>query len=391
LKTKLTLIFFLSAFFCCTLKSQTINPYFQSIVANVRYDSIYQYLHKFESLGVKEPGTAALNNTKNWLLTKYTNLGYTDITIDTFSQSGHEMYNIVVTKTGTLYPNKFVIVDGHYDTYTGTGTNDNGSGTSIILEIARVLKNITTEYSVRFIHFSAEELGTVGSDHYVNNIVGPQNMQIRLVFNIDEVGGVAGYSNDTIKCESDQSNPSSNNVTSAAFTDSLRTLTQLYSNLKTKLSNAYGSDYVPFQQNGEIITGYYENRASNYVHSANDFLSHVDTSYVYQIAKAATGATLFFARAYDVSVGMTENDVVSERISVFPNPFNDKIFICPNNTSDYYTFVLYNENGEKILQQQFINQNIVDLSFLRSTLYFYMIYDKKGVIINSGKVFKGIN
>ena len=35
-------------------------------------------------------------------------------------------HNIVITKTGTLYPDTFVIVDGHYDTSTGTGTNDNG-------------------------------------------------------------------------------------------------------------------------------------------------------------------------------------------------------------------------------------------------------------------------
>jgi aminopeptidase YwaD len=388
LKTKLTFALFLSAFICGTLKSQTVNPFYQNIVANVSYDSIYQYLHKFETLGVKEPGTTALNNTRNWILSKYTSYGYTDIQIDTFSAWGDELYNIVVTKTGTLYPNKFVIVDGHYDTNTGTGTNDNGSGTSIILEIARVLKNITTEYSVRFINFSGEELGTFGSDHYVNNIVSPQNMQIRLVFNIDEVGGVAGYSNDTIKCESDQSNPSSNNVTSAAFTDSLRTLTQLYSNLKTKLSNAYGSDYVPFQQNGEIITGYYENRASNYVHSANDFLSHVDTSYVYQIAKAATGATLFFARAYDVSVGTTVNINVSEGISIFPNPFNDKIYITFINNIDTYYFKLFDAQGKLIMQNQSATDITIDLQSMKASFYFYTIVNKDGATIKSGKLLK---
>lgn len=388
MKTKLTFTLLLSAFFCSTLKSQTINPFYQSIVANVSYDSIYQYLHKFETLGIKGPGTAALNNARDWLLEKYTSLGYTDITIDTFSQSGNEMYNIVVTKTGTLYPNTFVIVDGHYDTKTGAGTNDNGSGTSIILEIARVIKNINTEYSVRFINFSAEEEGLIGSNHYVTNVVGPQNMNIRMVFNIDEVGGVAGYSNDTIKCESDQSSPSSNNITSAAFTDSLRTLTQLYSNLKTKLSNAYGSDYVPFQQNGEIITGYYENRASNYVHSSNDLLSHVDTSYVYQIAKAATGATLYFARANDVSVGTTENVNFSKGISVFPNPFSDKIYITNEDNFYQYSFKLFDAQGKLILEKKSATDIAIDLQSLKATLYFYLLENKDGEIIKNGKLLK---
>jgi len=388
LKTKLTFALLLSAFFCSTLKSQTINPFYQSIVANVSYDSIYQYLHKFETLGIKEPGTNALNNTRDWLLAKYTSYGYTDIQIDTFSAWSDEMYNIIVTKTGTLYPNEFVIVDAHYDTNNGTGTNDNGSGTSIILEIARLLQNINTEYSVRFIHFSAEELGTVGSDYYVNNIVNPQNMQIRIVFNIDEVGGVAGYSNDTIKCESDQSSPSSNNITSAAFTDSLRTLTQLYSDLKTKLSNAYGSDYVPFQQNGEIITGYYENRTSNYVHSTNDYLSHVDTSYVYQIAKAATGATLYFARAYDISVGTTENIKFSERISIYPNPFSDKIYITNPNNLYQYSFKLFDAQGKLILEKKSVTDIAIDLQSLKTTLYFYLLENKDGEIIKNGKLLK---
>ena len=388
MKTKLTLLFLICAFIRGPLQSQTINPFYQGIVANVSYDSIYQHLSKFETLGVKEPGTAAINNTRDWLLSKYTSLGYTDIKIDTFSNWGDEMYNIVVTKTGTLYPNTFVIVDGHYDTNSGTGTNDNGSGTSVILEIARVVKNITTEYSVRFINFSGEEQGLTGSDNYVTNVVNPQNMQIRLVFNIDEVGGVAGYSNDTIKCESDQSNPSSNNVTSAAFTDSLITLTELYSNLKTKLANAYGSDYVPFQQNGEIITGYYENRKSNYVHSSNDFLSHVDTSYVFQIAKAATGATLYFARAYDVSVGTNNNVTLSDDISIYPNPFNENISIRNSIPGNQYCFKLYDMFGKLIIEKNSFSDISIDTQLLQASLYFYLFEDEQGVKIKSGKLLK---
>jgi Zn-dependent M28 family amino/carboxypeptidase len=63
------------------------------------------------------------------------------------------------------------------------------------------LKNVNTEYSIKFINFTAEETGYTGSTNYLNSIVIPQNLDIRLVFNIDEVGGVAGQVNDIIKCE----------------------------------------------------------------------------------------------------------------------------------------------------------------------------------------------
>jgi aminopeptidase YwaD len=51
-----------------------------------------------------------------------------------------------------------VIICGHYDTIT-VRVSDNGSGTSIILEAARILKDVPTEYSIKFIHFSGEEQG----------------------------------------------------------------------------------------------------------------------------------------------------------------------------------------------------------------------------------------
>jgi aminopeptidase YwaD len=378
---------FVAIWFYTNISAQTIDPFYQTIVSNVSYDSVLSNLQEFEALGVKEVGNSELNDTRDWILSKYAALGYTDIQIDTFSAWSDELYNIIVTKTGTLYPDTFVIVDGHYDTNSGTGTNDNGSGTSIILEAARVLKDINTEYSIKFIHFSGEELGMNGSDHYVTAIVNPQNMQIRIDFNIDEVGGVAGLPNDTLKCESDQSNnPPGNNAISDAFTDTLMTLTELYSTLKTVKTNAYGSDYVPFEDNGEIITGYYEYNRSDYVHTTDDFLSHLDTSYVFEIAKAATASTMYFARAYDISVGVEENSN-DPAVTVYPNPFNDMIYLRSGN-SGAVTISIYNMLGEKIEEKNFLHQDKISLSGIPASAYLYRITNNKGEKIRSGVLIK---
>jgi len=385
LKTKFVIFLFFVVFIGLSGKAQILNSFYLGITNNVSYDSLLHNLQNFESLGVKEPGTQALNNTKNRIISKYNWEGYNNISLDTFSYNGNNLYNIVITKTGTLYPDTFVIVDGHYDTHTGTGTNDNGSGTSIIMEIARLLKNINTEYSIRFIHFSGEEIGLVGSDHYVTNVVSPHNMKIRIVFNIDEVGGVAGFPNDTIKCESDQSGPYSNNAASAAFTDTLVTLTHLYSNLKTTITNAYGSDYVPFQQHGEIITGYYEYRESSYIHSANDLLVHVDTSYVYEIAKAATAATLYYAKAYDTNVGIDALQQQAGNILIYPNPFINELFI-KTGIKENCNFVLCNELGQLALKKEFNSNCSIELPSIDASFYFYLITDENGEVMKSGKL-----
>src|SRR5690606_20644816 len=225
------------------------------------------------------------------------------------------------------YPDTYIIIDGHYDTINGPGANDNGSGTAIILEMARILKDIPTEYSIKFIHFTAEEWGLIGSYQYVEDIVLPQNLDIRLVFNIDQVGGIAGDINDTITCEQDESQPNGNNSQSAQFTNQLMNCVELYSDLETNLGEAYGSDYVPFQEEGFVVTGLYEFNESPYPHSPGDTLENVDFNFIHQVAKASMGALCHFAV---VQEDMGVNDSLLESVQIYPNPADDLLTIKTN-------------------------------------------------------------
>lgn len=315
---------------------------------------------EFESLGVKEHGTPALTNTLNWLIDQYTNYGYTDIKIDTFNYAAQDDYNLIVTKTGTTYPNTYLIVDGHYDTRSGTGTNDNGSGIVTILEVARLLEDVVTEYSIKFINFSGEEDGLIGSTWYVNNTVMPTNMDIKLVLNIDEVGGVNGLVNSTIVCERDQSSPTAANAASYDFTDTLATCVGLYSNLLTEISYAYSSDYMPFQANEHVITGLFEKNQTTYAHTPNDFLINMDTNYVYEIAQASIGASLYFAVAYE-PVGVNEN-LNPLNVKVYPNPVKDILTVDlgelgVNNTKLRLTNII-----GKIVHEETVKNKIEKLS-----------------------------
>jgi hypothetical protein len=340
-KYSLFLILFV-VFINQTIKAQSHNPFYGDVVARYSSDSIHKYLVEFENLGVKEHGTPALQNTLNWIIDKYTNYGYTDIEIDTFNYAALDDYNLIVTKQGSLYPNTYVIIDGHYDTKSGKGTNDNGSGTVIILEVARLLKNITTEYSIKFIHFSGEEDGLIGSTHYVNNSVVPTNMDIKIVFNIDEVGGINGLMNNTIVCERDESNPTAANAKSYAYTDTLATCIQLYSNLQTEISNAYASDYMPFQAQEKVITGLYEKNVSPYPHTPADSLANMDINYVYEITQGTIGASLFFAVAHQFPIGIENSLELKLSPLIYPNPTTGYLNI------DFKNWITSNKNIQLI-------------------------------------------
>lgn len=355
-------------------RAQTYVPFYDATSQQVSQTNIVNSLTSFESFGVKTRGSAAQANTLAWLKTKYLEFGFlpSQIAEDSYSYGGATCKNLIVTKTGTLYPNTFVIICGHYDTLNGPGTNDNGSGISVILETARLLQNIPTQYSIKFINFSGEEDGLRGSQHYVDAVVNATNpkMNIRLVINLDQVGGVAGEVNNTITCERDLSSPTSNNAASASMTTQLSNCIQMYSPLNTIISNAYGSDYVPFENNGEIITGLYETNESPYPHSSQDLLVHVDTEYVYNVAKGATGALMHFAVACTTcTLGISENKTAV--FELYPNPASGEFTIQLDDSNfDRYEVTISNTVGQ-IVFTTLLDRKVqsIDVSALQQGLY----------------------
>lgn len=360
-------------FFGFLANSQTFNAAYAGVSDMVSQTNINTYLQEFESLGVKTTGSTANTNAYNWLKNKYLSFGYaeSEISKDTFTYNGQSTSNIIVTKTGTKYPNTYVIVCGHYDTITGTGTNDNGSGVSVILEVARLLKNVPTDYSIKFINFTGEEQGLLGSQHYVSNVVNATNpkMSIRLVLNIDEVGGIKGQTNDTITCERDESNnPSANNAASNTFTQQLMNCVTLYSPLKTNLSYAYASDYMPFQSNGEIITGLFEYNETPYAHTVNDKYINLDPIYIYNIAKATTGAVQHFAVAGQTLDTCTPKEIAMS-FRFFPNPAKDYLQLeFLNSKTQRFSFTITDLEGKILSKTQ--DETRINIATLPKGIYF---------------------
>ncbi len=86
-------------------------------------------------------------------------------------------------------PNRLVVVGAHLDSVQrGPGINDNGSGSAVILEIAEQLKNLRPSNRLRFVWWGAEELGLLGSRHYVGRLSPAARRAHALYLNFDMVG-----------------------------------------------------------------------------------------------------------------------------------------------------------------------------------------------------------
>jgi carboxypeptidase Q len=82
------------------------------------------------------------------------------------------VYNTIAEIRGSLWPDEVVIVSAHLDSWNGPGsqgTTDNGTGTAVTLEAARLLMAAGAKpyRTIRFIHWTGEEQGLLGSKAYV--------------------------------------------------------------------------------------------------------------------------------------------------------------------------------------------------------------------------------
>jgi peptidase M28-like protein len=77
---------------------------------------------------------------------------------------------VYCTKIGTTHPDEMYIVGGHMDGHGwGEAANDDGSGTALVMELARVfsMPDVETDRSIRFALWNNEETGLNGARAYV--------------------------------------------------------------------------------------------------------------------------------------------------------------------------------------------------------------------------------
>ena len=104
-------------------------------------------------------------------------------------------YNIVgiIEGSDSLKRNEFVAIGAHYD-HVGVidgkvfnGADDNGSGTTALLEIAKAFsKTRLNERSILVVFHGAEEKGLLGSEYFTNNFSSVENIIAHI--NMDMVG-----------------------------------------------------------------------------------------------------------------------------------------------------------------------------------------------------------
>ncbi len=231
-------------------------------------------------------GVKAAQWIKSQVETMAKNNNRTDVTVYTVATGNEYKQPSVVMKIGSS-TKPGIVIGGHMDTLSSTrgvmpGADDDGSGTSSVLEAARILlaSNMHFKKPIYIIWYSAEEMGLVGSKYVVRDFK-EKNIAVDAVMQMDMTG--YEYKNDpTIWLITDNTN--------TGLTSYLETLINTYVKQpvsKTRCGYAC-SDHASWDHAGFTAAFPFEASLGNddpYIHTSNDTMDVLSLGHMTDFAK----------------------------------------------------------------------------------------------------------
>lgn len=265
-----------------------------SLLQDIDPDSLKSLLIAMRTFENRNTGSDTLSPTRGigaarrWALDKFNSYsaanenrlltGYLQFVQDVCGVSSHK--NIVAVLPGRDISDPApIIIEGHIDSRCADvcdidclaeGMEDNGSGTALVMELARVMSRFTFDHTIIFMATIGEEQGLIGAYAFATHAV-QEDIPIKAVLNNDIVGGiVCGETSSPPSC------PGLNNVDSTqvrlfsygAFNSPHKALARFikleYDEMLREKSSVpmmltimsaedrtgRGGDHIPFRQNG---------------------------------------------------------------------------------------------------------------------------------------------
>ena len=297
-----------------------------SLVNQVSADTLYRFDLRLQDFQTRYSYTDSVIAAAHWIRDQFLAFGYDSVYFDSFphpQSPSHIQLNVVAVKVGDQDPDRVVLMGGHYDSvvygggnpYTwAPGADDNGSGTSATLETARVLAGLSTDKTLYFVAFAAEEQGLYGSDHFAGWAQG-NGLNIDLMINLDMVAYEPNNFWNVI---------SESNYANRDMVDLSAAMAQTYTELHPQVSYTTSgySDHWPFLQHGYPAIFISEGDFNwNNWHEPTDVVDSLNFPYLAEVTRMALATALWVSERPDPPQNLLAENVgdgSSIRITVLP-------------------------------------------------------------------------
>jgi hypothetical protein len=166
------------------------------------------------TLSTQDDPNRGIGAARDWIKARFDRAaarsnGRMTVSLDSFIQPVSErvpvptrITNVVATLHGTdpRSADRVYVVGAHYDsrvtdvldaTSDAPGANDDASGTSAVIELARVMATRPSEATIVFVAYAGEEQGLYGSDHLAQ-VAKDEGWNVQGVLNMDIIGSSLG-------------------------------------------------------------------------------------------------------------------------------------------------------------------------------------------------------
>lgn len=303
-----------------------LDPRIQQLIASISEERLQQLLTRLASFHTRntlsDPGAPnGLGDARQWILDEMMKASpRLQVSFDTHlvPAGGRipqetELRNVIAVLPGRS-PRR-IYVSGHYDSLNlrqrpdpnaaAPGANDDGSGTVLSMELARVFAGSGIEFDATlvFMAVAGEEQGLVGSTRHAMRM-REQNVPVQALFNNDIVGGSRGgngiVDGATVRLYSEGPEDSP----SRALANFARRIAEKYVPsheirlLARRDRFGRGGDHSGFNAAGFAAIGFRESR-ENYSkqHNADDTLDGIDYGYLAQNARVNAAGMAVLALA----------------------------------------------------------------------------------------------
>ena len=309
---KLFVLFFIFVISSSLFAQVSYNSYVASIMNLVNADSVYKFERQLcgdtscviggLTYTIPSRNYATQGNIKasQYIFERFQSFGLT-----TWYQTiTSTMVNVLAKKTGTKYPNQYVIICSHYDDMpsgtTAPGADDNASGSIAVLEAARLLANVNLPYTIVFATWDEEERGLYGSQAYADTAYAHGD-SIIAVLNFDMIA-YDGNGDGALDVNT--------NSASTPLANDFAQIVSLYQptlvpQVTTSLSG--GSDHQSFQAVGyKAILSIEDNSDfTPYYHTVNDTWASLNKPYFVKMIKAGIAALVTIAGDFKITIQHT--------------------------------------------------------------------------------------
>lgn len=277
------------------------NSKLADIIQQIDKPLIQGYLEDLVSFGPRMTGTYGCQKAGEYIVEQFESFGL--VTSKQYWTSFGNRYNprffsgfnaIGILPSTKPESNLEIIFNAHYDSVkVSPGADDDGSGVAAILAAADVLSQYQFDHNIRFVCYSGEEQGLLGSQAYGDIIYDTITDKAIIDFNADGIGYATSETMNSFRLWGTED--------ASWLMDQIELLNEEYDidfELQKRLlpeDTRGGSDYHSFVRYGIDAIAFFEGAWNPHWHSEDDTIEQMDLDYLTKTTKLITASVAWLA------------------------------------------------------------------------------------------------